>query len=151
MHSYIQWVLRRDHRGCSAPIPVPSPIYTGTIADLQGLPRGERRAVFLCSACGLVMLYSDADLVDQVLGTPDPYLQKSLDLVYVEAECADSNCESRTAIHAVWDVAKSNFATTIPMSEWRFDDSLRCANDHPVRLRLRPGEGLAYYGALMPF
>jgi hypothetical protein len=147
MNSYIQWVLRREHQGCTAPIPVPTPIHTGTIADLQGLPRGEQKAVFLCSACGLATLYSDADLPDQVLGTPDPYLQKVLDLVYIEAECVDSNCESRTKIHGIRDFARANFATTIPMNEWRFDDSARCENSHPVRLRLRLGQALPYYRA----
>jgi hypothetical protein len=151
MNNCIQWVLRREHQGCPAHIPVPSPIHRGRIADLEGSPRGTRKAVFLCSACGLAMLYSDADLLDQILGTPDPYLQKSLDLVYIEAECVDSSCKTRTPIHVVWDVAKGNLATTIPMSDWRFDDSVRCAKGHPVRLRLRQGEGLPYYHAQMPF
>src|SRR6202011_5192912 len=140
MHSYIQWVLRCHYHDCSMPIPVPSPTHTGRIADLEGLARGARTAAFLCSACGLVTLYSDADLADQVLGTHDPYLQKLLDLVYIEAECVGSNCESRKKIHAGWDCARTNFATTIPMNEWRFDDSVRCENRHPVRLRLRPGQ-----------
>jgi hypothetical protein len=151
MNNYIQWVLRREHQGCSAPTPVPTPIHTGRVADLEGLPRGTRTAAFLCSACGLVTLYSDTDLLDQVLDTPDPYSQKLLDLVYIEPECVDSNCKSRTPIHAVWDVSKGTFATTIAMSEWRFDDSVRCENGHPLRLRLRLGEGLPFYSARMPF
>jgi hypothetical protein len=151
MNSYIQWVLRREHQGCAAPIPVPSPIHSGKIADLEGLPKGTRKAVFLCSACGLATLYSDADLADQLLEKPDPYSRKLLDLVYIEAECVDSNCESRTPIHAVWDVAKGNFATTIPMGDWVFDGSVLCGYGHPVLLRLRRGEGLPYYHAQMPF
>ncbi|SRR5216684_2414719 len=151
MNSYIRWVLRHEHQGCSAPIPVPSPIHTGAIADLGGWPKPSTTAAFLCSECGLVMSYSESDLQNHILETPDPYLHNVLDLVGVEAECGDSSCKSRKQIHAVWDVAKSNLATTIPMSEWRFDDSVQCGNGHPVRLRLRLGEGLPYYRAQMPF
>jgi hypothetical protein len=149
MNSYIQWVLRQEHQGCSAPIPVPSPIHTGIIADLEGLPKGERKAAFLCSACGLVTLYSDASLENQVLGKPDPYLQNSLALVYIEAECADNSCESRTPINAVWDVAGGKIATTVPMNEWRFDEAVKCECGHQVVLD--PTEAHPFYRAEMPF
>jgi|SRR5450631_710163 len=151
MSEYIQWVLRREHQGCSATIPVPSPIHTGTIADLEGMLRGERRAAFLCPGCGLVMLYSDTDLGQHVLATPDPYLQEVLDLVYVEGQCVYSNCGSLIPIHAVWDVAKATFATMIAISDWRFDDSVKCKQGHPRRLPLRRGNILPYYRADAPF
>jgi hypothetical protein len=152
MGGYIQWFLLHCHQSVEAPIPVPAPIHTGRVADLEGLPRGERKAVFLCSQCGLISLYSDADLRDKILGTESPFLYKKLlELICVDARCDEGNCESPIRIHLLWDVARTTLATTIPMNEWRFDDSVRCANGHPPRLPSTPGVALPFYRCAMPF
>jgi len=151
MYGYTQWVLRCKFPGCSASITVPSPIHTGRVADLEGLPNDTRKAVFLCSEFGHVALYSGSDLQDHVLGRPDPYEEKSLDLVYIEVECDDSNCESPIRVHAVWDVANQVLATKRPMSEWTAAEDLSCNGTHRVRLPIHPKGALRYYSAQMPF
>ena len=151
MNGYTHWFLRHSHQGVEAPIPVPTPIHTGRVADLEGLPRGERQAVFVCSQCGLASLYSDADLHDQILGTESPFEDGILDLIYIEARCDEGSCESPIRIHLPWDVARASLATTIPMNEWRFDGSVRCANGHLPRLPSTPGAALPVYRCTMPF
>lgn len=149
MNSYIQWVLRRDHRGCLTPIPVPPPIHSGIIADLEGSPRGERRAIFLCHACGLATFYSDADLYDEMVGSPGPYLRKLVDLAYIEVGCADKDCMSLTMIHAVWDVEKQTYLSNLPMSEWELDEGVVCECGN--QLKIDPQEKYTSYPAEMPF
>lgn len=151
MSGYIRWFLLHSHQGAEAPIPVPTPIHTGRIADLEGLPKGERKAVFLCSQCGLVSLYSDADLRDQILGTESPFADGTLDLSCIDAKCDERSCESPIRIHLPWDVARATVATTIPMNEWRVDGSVRCTNGHPPRLPSTLGEALPLYRCAMPF
>lgn len=153
MSGYIRWFLLHSHQGVEAPIPVPVPIHTGRIADLEGLPRGERKAVFLCSQCGLVSLYSDADLRDQLLGTESPFADGTgtMDLICIDAECDEGSYKSPIRIHALWDVARATLATTVPLNEWRFDGSVRCANGHPPRLPSMPGVPLPLYRCPMPF
>lgn len=149
MIGYTQWALRCKRHDCSKPIPVPPPIHTGRVADLGGWPKEERKAVFLCPGCGHVGLYSEADLQDWVLGTPDPYSEKLLDLVYIEAGCADRSCESRTKIHAVRDVAGKKLLGKVSIGEWVIPADLRCERDHQVTVD--PQDSYVLYDAAMPF
>src|SRR5712692_1612534 len=122
MTIHIRWVLRREHRKCLAKIPVPAPKQTGTIEDPLGMPKDVTEAAFLCSECGFVTLYSQLHLDRDIGGTPDPYLENKLALVYIEVGCVDSNCRPLTKIHAVVDVATGNFAAKKPMQQWVFDE-----------------------------
>lgn len=149
MNNYIQWVLRRDHRECSAPIPVPPPIHTGIIATLEGSPRGGKRAIFLCHTCGLATFYSDADLYDEMIGTPGPYLQQTLSLAYIEVGCDKTDCEPPTMIHAVWDVANKTYLSKLPTSEWKLDEGVVCGCGR--QLMIDPLKTYTPYSAQMPF
>ena|SRR5579862_1004770 len=152
MNSYIRWFLRHQHRGVESPIPVPPPIHTGRVADLEGLPKDERRAIFLCPECVQVAWYSDKDLRDELESRACPYEQKLLQLVSIEAECAESNCQSPIQILAIWDVARNDLAGNGATSEWKIGDEIRCGkNLHPIRPPSRPiGRGRIYVGH-MPF
>src|SRR5579864_1250704 len=151
MSGYIRWFLHHSHQGVEAPIPVPTPIHTGRIADLEGLPKGERKAVFLCPECGQVALYSDADLLDKISGTEDPFSARSLDLVSIRPECADSVCGLPVEIHVLWDVARGTLAVRVPISEWTVEPDVCCENGHPPQLPTHQGEALPIYRARMPF
>jgi hypothetical protein len=84
-----------------------------------------------------------------VLGTPDPYSENLLDLVYIEAGCADSSCESRIKIHAARDVTTKKLLTKVPMAEWVIADDLKCEHDHQVVID--PKEPYLLHRAWMPW
>jgi len=150
MSGYIRWFLRHSHHGVEAPIPVPSPIRRGRVVDLEGLPRGDLKAAFLCPECGQVGLYSDADLLDKISGKEDPFSEQSLDLVSIRRECTGSNCGLPVEIHILWDVARRKLATRVPITEWKVEPDVCCEEGHPPQLPIHE-EDLAIGHAQMPF
>lgn len=146
---YLLRVLHRDDQRCGHRVPVPgsNPSYiparqTGTDSDTAGIP-------FVCPECGLVSLYSGRDAHLFQSDTPCPFLVGELVLVYIEARCADSNCEARTRIHVVLDGSTRKPLCTKPVSAWEIDQAVKCEHGHPLKSPL--AESQRYYLARMPF
>jgi hypothetical protein len=145
---YIRWTLHRVNQTCGHHVPVPVPNQLGTSEDPLGTPTGGPQALFVCPECGFVTFYSRSDADREPSATPDPY-QDALALVYIEAECADNNCESLTRIHAAWDVGKNKLAGSKTVAGWVIDPDAKCecgrslASLQTVRPR--------YFAARMPF
>ena len=110
---------------------------------------GALQSPFACPACGLVSLYSALDLYQLQSDTGCPYIAGESALVYVAAECADSNCGALTNIHGVWDVRANNFAGGKLPSAWKIDEAVSCKCNNPLKTPLK--DQPRYLRAKMPF
>jgi hypothetical protein len=111
---------------------------------------GVVRAPFACPVCGLVSLYSALDLYQFQFDIGCPYIAGTSALLYVAAECGDSNCGALTNIHAIWDVPANKFAGGKPPSGWTIGEDVRCSKcAGPLKAPLVDHERCI--GAKMPF
>jgi hypothetical protein len=140
--------LHRLDQGCGHRVPVPRPIHGDTFGQPTVMPIDAVETPFACPECGLVQLYSRLHIHSMSSETPCPYQAGKLVFVYIEAGCADSNCELRTKIHVVWDAATRSPVCEKPMSGWELDRRIKCVCGHSLS-PLRDEQ--QFFRALMPF
>jgi hypothetical protein len=123
--------------GCGHSIPLPRPIPAEISGDQQEKDRADRKAVFVCTDCGLVSGYTSQDVRESFLPTPDPHQAKALTLGYIEPECDGARCEVPKRLYMLGSGPES--LGSLPMrktlKDWRISPSATCDAGHQLVLR----------------
>lgn len=146
---YVLTALRGDRHQLGHRVVVPHSTPSDMLRRRTAENAGEVRAPFVCPACGLVSLYSALDLYQFQSDIPSPDVEGRSALVYVAAECVDSNCGALTNILATWDYSASRLAGDKQPKDWTIDEDVKCKCGSPLKTPLAYRQ--RYLHAKMPF
>lgn len=120
---------------CGDQIPLPHPNLEEVIAFQTGASREIRKAVFVCTECGLVSAYSSGDVHSHLAPTPNPYQLQERILGYIETRCAVTNCEAEKRLYllATGERTIGEGAMKVRPRDWRFSPSATCTAGHALK------------------
>jgi hypothetical protein len=131
MQSYLTYFLRC---ACGHTIPLPHPTLASTVEGLSATTKVIRKAVFVCTECGLVSAYSSEDNRTVFSPTAGPHLRGELTLGYIVPPCDGANCKAprRLYILGTGPAIAEPVPMKIPARDWRFSPSATCEAGHAL-------------------
>src|SRR5882672_108934 len=112
---------------CGYSIPLPRPSREEIDGSLRQIRLENRKAVFVCPACGLVSAhYGQGIRAEMTVDIPSLFEAGGCGLVAIEVECDGENCESPKTVHAIQGTDKGTWQPNVAPKDWTFAPSAQC-------------------------